>query len=297
MQESVYLVLVSGARKGFRTRRGTLHDYPRAASMERPPQEGNAMTPWQALRVAALALIAALVAMPFATVTAQEEGTRITVELQEFEDSGISGTATLTATDDGGTQVSMELQGEELDGDHPTHIHTGTCDDFDPDPLYPLETVELSAVSQEGISETTVEDVLLGAPVAVRGSLRAGDYVILVHQSPEELTNYLVCGEISSGTLEEADAAEQSTATGEASDPTEADAGDDHAGAADHSPQGDDEEADGTEESAQVKSITRTGTGPTGVTEGQSGTLLPIVLGVLATLAILSAVTLRRRGI
>jgi hypothetical protein len=247
------------------------------------------MASWQARRHAVVVLFAALVAMSFGTVTAQEEGTRSTVELEEFEDSGISGTAILTATADGGTQVSMELQGEELDGDHPTHIHTGTCDDFDPDPLYPLETVELSSVSREGISETTVEDVSLE-------SLREGDFVILVHQSPEELTTYLICGEISGGTLEEAGAAEQSSDADEESDTTEADAGDDHAGAADHSVGDDDEESNGTEESAQVRSITRTGTGPSGVTD-QSGPLLPFVLGVLATLAMLSAVTLRRRGI
>jgi hypothetical protein len=74
-------------------------------------------------------------------------------------------------------------------GNHPTHIHTGTCANFDPDPTYPLTTVILEDVSDVGVSETTVEEVRL------RDLLRA-DYVILVHKSPEELTNYFVCGDI-----------------------------------------------------------------------------------------------------
>ena len=44
-------------------------------------------------------------------------------------------------------------------------------------------------MSDAGISETTVEDVRLR-------DLLASDYVILVHKSAEELTNYFVCGDI-----------------------------------------------------------------------------------------------------
>ena len=83
----------------------------------------------------------------------------------------------------------MKLSGEQLTGNHPTHIHTGTCADFDPNPTYPLTTVILDDVSDAGISETTVENVRLR-------DLLASDYVILVHKSAEELTNYFVCGDI-----------------------------------------------------------------------------------------------------
>jgi hypothetical protein len=44
-------------------------------------------------------------------------------------------------------------------------------------------------VSDTGVSETTVEDVRLR-------DLLDADYVILVHKSAEELTNYFVCGDI-----------------------------------------------------------------------------------------------------
>ncbi len=233
------------------------------------------MVPWRVRKQAALVLFTVLVALPFGAVTAAEEGTSISVELQEFEDSGISGTAILTATAEGGTQVSMELQGAELDGDHPTHIHTGTCDDFDPDPLYPLETVELSAVNQEGISETTVEDVTLD-------SLREGDYVILVHQSLEELTNYLVCGEISGGTQVDAAEAEQES-------------DDDQAAAADH-PHGDTDEAEeDAEDLADVGTAPQVGSGDAVIAATKPSVILPVILGALSLLAMLGAVVLRRR--
>jgi hypothetical protein len=83
----------------------------------------------------------------------------------------------------------MELSGDPVTGNHPTHIHTGTCANFDPNPTYPLSTVILDDVSDAGLSETTVEGVRL------RDLLR-DDYVILVHKSAEELTNYFVCGDI-----------------------------------------------------------------------------------------------------
>lgn len=142
--------------------------------------------------------------VPATAVVAQGSGMSLTVDLQEYQGSGVTGTAILTETADGGVQVSMTLQGTPLAGNHPTHIHTGTCANFDPNPLYPLETVNLSPVDQQGVSETVVPGVDLE-------SLRDGEYVILVHESPEALTNYLICGDISTATAGTADV---STGTG-----------------------------------------------------------------------------------
>jgi len=111
----------------------------------------------------------------------------VTVELIEVDGSGVSGVAILTPEGDQ-IQVDMTLEGPGLVGNHPTHIHTGTCTNFDPNPLYPLETVLLEPVSAEGRSVSTVDVPL--------EQLQRGDYVILVHLSPEALTTYLVCGEI-----------------------------------------------------------------------------------------------------
>lgn len=147
-------------------------------------QRRTAARQFAAVLVGGAAIAALLLGMPAA---AQDEAT-LTIPLQEYDDSGVSGTATLEARD-GSTQVTMMLKGEAVTGDHPTHIHTGTCTNFDPDPTYPLTTVILDNVNNAGVSETTVEDVTL------RDLLR-DDYVILVHQSAEDLTNYFVCGDI-----------------------------------------------------------------------------------------------------
>lgn len=152
------------------------------------------MSPRRPLTLVTLLVFALVSAMPIAGAAAQRSGMSVTVELQEYDNSGITGRAVLTETTTGGTHVSMVLVGAELDGNHPTHIHTGTCDNFDPNPLYPLETVNLSPVSKDGLSETTVGDVDLA-------TLHGGEYVILVHQSPDQLTNYLICGEIGGGSV------------------------------------------------------------------------------------------------
>lgn len=140
---------------------------------------------WRTIILTGVVLLA--MASLGAAIAAQERD-RLTIPLREYDDSGVSGTATLEAVDDG-VHVSMELSGASLTGNHPAHIHTGTCANFDPNPTYPLKTVILENVGGNGRSETTVEGVRL------RDLLR-GDYVILVHKSAQDLTNYLVCGDI-----------------------------------------------------------------------------------------------------
>ncbi len=137
--------------------------------------------------VAIAAVIAVTCAALLSPVAAQDDG-RLTIPLNENENSGVSGTATLAAEGEN-TRVSLELSGDPVTGDHPSHIHTGTCADFDPDPLYPLTTVILDEVSDEGESDTTVEDVALD-------DLLDDDHVILVHPSAEELYPEWVCGDI-----------------------------------------------------------------------------------------------------
>ena len=135
--------------------------------------------------------IAAVMALSCAALlhpVAAQDDERLTIPLNERENSGVSGTATLAA-DGENTRVSLEMSGDPLTGDHPSHIHTGTCADFDPNPLYPLTTVILDEVNDEGVSETTVDEVALD-------DLLADDYVILVHPSAEELYPEFVCGDI-----------------------------------------------------------------------------------------------------
>lgn len=149
-----------------------------------------------AVGVVLLLAMSAILVAPAGLALAQGVPQPVTVQLNEVNDSNISGAATLTA-EGPQTNVDMRLMGSGLTGNHPTHIHTGTCANFDPNPLYPLETVVLQSVDHTGRSVSTV-DVSLG-------ELQSGNYVILVHLSPEALTTYLVCGEIpTSGTPQQA---------------------------------------------------------------------------------------------
>lgn len=110
---------------------------------------------------------------------AAEEG--VTVELDELNDSGVSGTATLTEVGENQTKVVIDVTGAT--GDHPAHIHTGTCDDLNPNPLFPLNNVDA-----DGKSETTVDVGL--------AELTGGGFAINLHKSQQEIGVYVACGNI-----------------------------------------------------------------------------------------------------
>jgi hypothetical protein len=121
------------------------------------------------------------------SVAAQDEQNRArgSVTFTELNDSGLSGTAELAARGNR-TEVSMRING--VVGVNPTHIHTGTCDDLDPNPKYPLTNIELNTTELVGLSDSVVDvplDELLGSP-----------HLILIHKSPEELNTYYACGNI-----------------------------------------------------------------------------------------------------
>jgi hypothetical protein len=130
---------------------------------------------------------------------------RASVTFTELNDSGVSGTAELTARRQR-TEVSMRVDGAV--GEHPTHIHTGTCEDLDPDPKYPLNNVELNTTELVGTSDSVVDvplEELLSTP-----------HLILIHKSAEELDIYYACGNIVAGTT--ADVAENSGVGGGTTD-------------------------------------------------------------------------------
>ena len=105
----------------------------------------------------------------------------VVVQLDELNDSGVSGTATLTAVGDNQTRVVIDVQGAT--GDHPAHIHTGSCDDLNPNPLFPLNNVDAT-----GKSDTTVDVGLT--------ELTGGGFAINLHKSQQEIGVYIACGNI-----------------------------------------------------------------------------------------------------
>jgi hypothetical protein len=117
---------------------------------------------------------------PGASPEAEASAAAVTVELAELNDSGVSGTATLTADGDG-TRVVIQANGAT--GAHPAHIHEGSCDDLNPNPAFPLADVYAS-----GASDTVV-------PISLEG-LTGGLFAINVHLSQEQIGTYVMCGNI-----------------------------------------------------------------------------------------------------
>lgn len=122
------------------------------------------------------------VALTLALVgAAAAQGNAVTVTLKPQNNSGISGTATLTPVGDK-TQVVISVTGEPAGGSEPAHIHEGTCANLNPAPKYPLANVV------NGTSTTTVNASL--------ATLTAGQLAINMHKSAQELTVYVACGDI-----------------------------------------------------------------------------------------------------
>lgn len=109
------------------------------------------------------------------------EGLEFTIDLDEQNGSGITGTATLSPTLDGTVEVEVELDGSD-GGPHPAHIHEGSCADLDPTPAFPLEDVV------DGSSATTVDVDI--------SDITANEYAINVHESTENADVYVACGDV-----------------------------------------------------------------------------------------------------
>jgi hypothetical protein len=107
-----------------------------------------------------------------------------TAKLAPQNNSGETGTATLTKAGDNQTKVVLDVKGAPA-GSQPVHIHKGTCDKLDPKPSFPLSPVV------NGKSETTVK-----APLK---DLTGGSYAINGHKSAQDLKTYVFCGNIKAG--------------------------------------------------------------------------------------------------
>lgn len=114
-----------------------------------------------------------------AEAAAAPEVRSLTVPLQELSASGVTGEATLTETADG-TDVSLMVEGAA--GANPVHIHLGSCDALGE------VAAALTDIAADGMSETSVPLTL--------DELTAGEYAINAHESVENITTYIACGDI-----------------------------------------------------------------------------------------------------
>ncbi|MDP9366803.1 MAG: hypothetical protein M3Q03_00770 [Chloroflexota bacterium] len=133
---------------------------------------------------AVLAVVLAMSAFTAVGPAAAQDEESVEFDLNELNDSGVTGTAVLTAEGDE-TNITLELTGDAIVGGHPANIYEGTCDDLDPNPAF-----ELTDVDEDGLSETTVD-------VSLEDLTGDTPYAINVLLSSEELGVYIACGDIS----------------------------------------------------------------------------------------------------
>lgn len=120
-------------------------------------------------------------------------------------------------------QGTPEAQGDADVIAHPAHIHAGTCQDLG-DVVYPLEDVSTGSVGAAPVAspdvmgtpmaEETAETGMSGTPMptsAAQGQIHAmsttdveaslddilgAEHAINVHESAENIQNYIACGDI-----------------------------------------------------------------------------------------------------
>ena len=109
---------------------------------------------------------------------AADSGQTVVIQMAALNGSGESGTTTLRAQGNK-TVVTIKLSGGS-GVEQPAHFHVGTCDKYQPRPLYPLEDVV------NGASTTTLDipiDKLIG-----------GDLIVNVHKSYADIATQAACG-------------------------------------------------------------------------------------------------------
>jgi hypothetical protein len=217
---------------------------------------------WISLIAAGLLAIAAI-----GPVAADEHS--LTIDLDEVDGSGVSGTAVLTE-EDGQTTVEIELEGAPEGGVHPVHIHAGTCDDLG-DVVFPLNDIE------EGVSESTVD--------ASIDDILAAEHAINVHLSADEMNVYVACGEIVMAEEEDDDAAMEDDDAVEEDDDAAMEDDDEAAADDDEDAVEEDDEADDAEDVVPA-------TGSVGGVSPEAGALM---MTLLAGGALGAGLLIRRR--
>jgi hypothetical protein len=125
----------------------------------------------------------ALALMLSVSALASAQATKLTYNLQAQNNSGETGTVTISPTADGkGSVVLVETKGQG-NLPQPIHFHRGPCALLVAAPAIPLKTLE------GGKSETTLAEV----PVA---TLTNGQYSVNVHKSTTEGGVYVACVDI-----------------------------------------------------------------------------------------------------
>ena len=130
------------------------------------------------MRTRALVVLSLAVAALLPLAAAADSGQTVVVTLNALNGSGENGTATLHAQGSKTVVVIKLSNGSGIE--QPAHFHVGTCDKYQPRPLYPLEDVV------NGQSTTT-----LNVPI---DKLTGGDLIVNVHKSYADIATQAACG-------------------------------------------------------------------------------------------------------
>ncbi|TAM76674.1 hypothetical protein EPN44_04970 [bacterium] len=137
------------------------------------------------IHLAVLSLVLALAAGGVAAAQVTGGGLNTQRGMEQQNNSGQAGFVTLVARGEK-TFVSVRLDGAPAGRIEPAHVHRGECPNINPVPTYPLNPVV------NGRSTTLVN-------VPLR-KLMSGNYSVNVHAGAKNLTHYVSCGYLTSGT-------------------------------------------------------------------------------------------------
>jgi Cu/Zn superoxide dismutase len=125
--------------------------------------------------------IAAAAIGAIACTAAGADPAALNLKLYAQNRPGETGTVTLEQMP-AGVNVVVKMDGGQ-NGSQPIHIHTGTCANPNPAPIYTLTNIV------HGSSTTTITGTTLG-------DLLKGQYIIDVHESSADTTKYVACAAI-----------------------------------------------------------------------------------------------------
>lgn len=232
------------------------------------------------------AALVALFAMGIFAVSpaSAADGDTLEIDLEALNDFDFNGTAVVTE-ENGAITVEIEVEGDDVVGGHPVHIHLGTCNELDPNPTYSLADIDADGLSTTLVDGVTLDDLLNGED----------DYAINAHVSATDIPTYTTCGNLKAAGEDGEDEADEEDAA--PADDEDAAADDEDAAPADD---GDDEDAApavGGGDTATTTAVTAapsTGVGSSlGGAAGMSALLT--MLGSLAAVLAVAGVTLRVR--
>ena len=103
------------------------------------------------------------------------------LELQTQNDSGVTGTVTLTSAGEGRTLVEVTVV-PNGHPDMPAHVHPGACSNMVPQPKFPLENV------LDGVSRTEI-------PISM-AELGAETVAVNLHHSNEQMRISVACVDV-----------------------------------------------------------------------------------------------------